>query len=273
MAVIDLVKIQLEKAIYRLKGILYSSETNINGNNEYCIGITTFVKRYNIFYKNLIKLIIFIFPDKKIIVAVNGDLDVKKQERYLKKIKEFNDKFENVISIFYKEPQSLSKLWNQIILKANAKRVLILNDDLAITPEFRKNFENCGILNENLAMINNSFSHFIISKKIIRDVGWFDERFKEIGGEDDDFCVRACIKGYSLPKSYTLSGIKNFSYKHSNNSYGVDMDEVRYSNLNNIFLNEKWEIKDNYFEGSVYGRSCKYWKLKKGMETHEYYGI
>lgn len=233
--------------------------------SDYAIGITTFLDRYNLFFKDLINKIVYLFPDKEIIVAVNGHIKTTEQTKYLEQISEFTRKFKNVFLIKYNEPQGLSRLWNEILNKSASKKVLMLNDDLKIAPSFRSDFENANVIQERIAVINNTWGHFFISKEIIEEVGWFDENLLEIGGEDDDYCARLAMENIPI-KHFNIKSITNFSKPLKANSYGKDMTgEHRYSAYNTDYLlNKKWLVANEPFEGSVYvaDRAIKYWKLR-----------
>jgi GT2 family glycosyltransferase len=252
---------------------LLSKNKNYRTNNvKYSIGITTYKDRYYLFFKKVLRRITFLFPDTEIIVAVNGHVDIEKQLIYLKKIEALVSHYANVKLIEFSNPQGLSKLWNQIILKATNERIFILNDDIRFSPYIRREVERSNFFNERIAIINNSFSFFILEKKLAKEVGGFDERFLEISGEDDDFCVRLVILGYSYPAVYKYKFISNYNHRPKVNSYGkkTEHEANSYSTYNNNFLNMKWEIKNEKFEGSVYSRGGKYWKLKQGMESPDF---
>jgi len=234
-------------------------------NSDYSIGVTTFLDRYNIFFKGLLQKLVFLFPDKEIIVAVNGHVKKGEQIKYLEEIAGYTKNFKNVFLIKYVEPQGLSKLWNEIIKKSESSKILMLNDDLKLAPSFRSEFESSNIIRERIAVINKTWGHYLISKSIIEQVGWFDENLLEIGGEDDDYCARLAIEGILL-KHFQIRSIANFSKALKVNSYGKDMTgEHRYSAYNTDYLlDKKWVTSNEPFEGSVYvaDRAIKYWKLR-----------
>jgi len=246
--------------------LLYHSLGKSSIDNSYSIGVTTFLNRYKIFFKPLIKRLVYLFPDTKIIIAVNGHVQKNEQMNYLEEISNYTSKFKNVNLIKFIEPQGLSKLWNEIIKMSKTEKVILLNDDLKVTLNFRKEIENSGTLNYDIAVFNNSWGHFIISKNIINKVGWFDENLLEIGGEDDDYCARLAIANINS-EHIEIKSIANFSKPLKSNSYGKDMTgKNRYSEYNsNYLLNEKWVTSNEPFEGAVYvpNRNLKYWKLRE----------
>lgn len=233
--------------------------------SAYSIGVTTFLNRYDNYFKSLLTKLVYLFPDKEIIVAVNGHVKKAEQIKYLEKITNYTKKFNNVFLIKYVEPQGLSKLWNEIIKKSDSKKVLMLNDDLKLSPSFRSAFESSNIIKERVAVINRTWGHFLISKEIIDKVGWFDENLLEIGGEDDDYSARLAIENIPI-KHFNIKSIANFSKPLKENSYGRDMTgKHRYSAYNTDYLlNKKWITSNEPFDGAVYvpNRAFKYWKLR-----------
>src|SRR5208283_5090968 len=106
------------------------SKNNTQYTHTFSIGIVTYINRYDALFKPLIKNLCKIFPDVEIVVAINGYYDQEKQQKYLTKIKTLLAKYPNVKYIEYNEGQSLSKLWNQLIIHAANEKVFIFNDDV-----------------------------------------------------------------------------------------------------------------------------------------------
>ncbi len=237
--------------------------------SDFTIGITTFLDRYDNYFKELLDRLVYLFPDREIIVAVNGHVKKVEQNKYLEKITSYSKKFNNVFLIKYVEPQGLSKLWNDIIKMSSSNKILMLNDDLKIAPTFRTDFECTNILFERIAVINNTWGHFLITKETIEEVGWFDENLLEIGGEDDDYCARLAMQNIPI-KHFNIKSIANFSKPLRVNSYGKDMTgKDRYSSYNaNYLLNVKWIISDKPLDGGVYvpNRRFRYWKMRNQID-------
>lgn len=243
-------------------------------NSKFTIGVTTFKERYDVLFRDLIMRLYYLFPNSEIIVAINGHYNQEIQKDYLEKITAYCQKFPTVKIIFFREPEGLSKLWNRIIIKAQHNKIFLLNDDVLFKKNIIKKIRDSSILSEQIALIDNSFSHFIIDKSIIRKIGWFDERLREIGGEDDDFHVRLRLEDITL-KNYSLSIFRSFKPLLKTNSYGNIVKEQigGYSNFNTEFLLKKWDVRKEKFEGAInINRSLGcYWKLKIGMETPKFY--
>jgi hypothetical protein len=274
---LNYIKSRINFYTYKLKWVFIFLKKNREKkpfNEIYSIGVTTFLERYEILFKDLIKRLNFSFPGTEIIVAVNGHYNQEKQKEYLLQIEQYCKNFSSVKLIIYEKPQGLSKLWNRILISSTNNKIFLLNDDILFYPSIHKKIDSSGILKENISLINQSFSHFFINKSIIKEVGWFDERLLEIGGEDDDYHVRLTINNIEL-KNYLFKGLSNFKPKLKVNSYGnmVNAQIGGYSNSNTAFLLKKWDVRNKKFEGAtfIYRSMGSYWKLKNGMETPNYY--
>jgi hypothetical protein len=244
-----------------------------NYTNVFSIGIVTYINRYDKLFKPLIKNLCKLFPDVEIVVAINGYYDQEKQQKYLTEIKALLAKFPNVKYIAYSEGQSLSKLWNQLVIHAINRKVFIFNDDVKIAPYFRKNVEESGILKKELGLLNWSWSHFLISKSIIHQIGWFDERFPGVGNEDEDYEARLVIAGIYI-ESVEISGLKNIIIQTKDFSYGKHTKTVniKYVKENKTIFDTKWDMLPEQKEGYVFVRLLgKYLKLNAGMETPNFY--
>jgi hypothetical protein len=113
----------------------------------------------------------------------------------------------------------------------------------------------------------------MISKEIIKEVGWFDERFPAIGNEDEDYESRLALKQIPL-KIFPFRSIKAILTQPLSYSYGeqVEVVNAKYLKSNKVFFDSKWEVAHQPGEDFHYVRILKaYVKLKEGMETPEYY--
>jgi len=239
----------------------------------YTIGIVTYVDRYSLFFKPLIKNLVKIFSDTEFIIAVNGYYDQGIQKKYLTEIKAYLSSFTNVKIVDFMEPQSLSKLWNLIIINSTSAKVLIFNDDILISPTFRRHLERSDVLKSDIGIINSSWSHFIISNKIVLKIGWFDERFPAVGNEDQDYECRLVMNDLLL-SNHKIKGLKNVVFLTKNFSYGkkVDVEEKKYVKQNKIFFDSKWNLSKVPISGYKYVRIMdQYVQLKPEMDTPNFY--
>jgi hypothetical protein len=161
---------------------------------KYSIVITTFDKRFESDLIPLITSIKSLRPLVEIILTVNGPCRSHFDQSYRSELLKFLSNFDEVYPTIFPEFQSLAKMWNRGVLTASNERILILNDDLKIqssgVSSFFDYFESALELAPDTFTINGSFSHFVVSKKDVMDVGFFDERLLGLGEEDGDFYWR-----------------------------------------------------------------------------------
>jgi hypothetical protein len=161
---------------------------------NYALVITTFDKRFEPFLVPLLTSIKAQRPTLEVIVAINGRAQALFSESYRQAVLAFLAQQTNTYPIVFPNFQSLAKLWNRGVLTATTPRVLVLNDYLKIGGENGDGFFDS--LEKTLAdtptsfRINGSFSHFVINKEELIEVGFFDERLLGLGEEDGDFFWR-----------------------------------------------------------------------------------
>jgi len=249
------------------------SSLSASSSSEFTIGITTYKERYESYLKPLVKKMVYLFPDTPIVIAANGHHNQSGQKEYLQQITKWISSYRNIILITYEQPQGLCKLWNQIVLKSTTQNVFLFNEDINISKSFKAGILSSRILNSELGLINGSYSHFMLNKSIIKEVGWFDERFSGIGYEDHDYEIRMMIANKEM-KHFKISGIKNECVVPKDWSYGGDHDVVhtKYSSPNEKYYFSKWKFSDTEVEGFVYVRIAQgYVKQIEGMETPNFY--
>lgn len=258
----------VENTVWAMSRHFPKAETPLD--NKFTIGITTFMDRFETCLKPLLAKLSILFTDCQIIVMANGHVRKQEQTEYISEIEKYCSKFSNVQLITFCEPMGLSYLWNTLIKNSNSLSVLILNDDIRIKSRFRSFISGSGICTMQIATINRSWSHFMISKTVVNEIGWFDENFREIGGEDDDYLARMAMNGIK-PGDFKTDTIARSEKKNrcnpKINSYGRDMsgEAGGYSTLNARYLSEKWDTANEYFDGAVEvpGRKTRYWKLRE----------
>ncbi len=161
---------------------------------QYSIAITTFDKRFESFLVPLIIQIKNQRPNVEVIAMVNGPAQGEFDDGYRSKLLEFTSKYPGVYPSIFPKFQSLAKMWNRGVLTASQSHVLILNDDLELGADttgcFFDGLEAAMSTNTKTFKINGSFSHFLLSKAELIEVGFFDERLLGLGEEDGDFFWR-----------------------------------------------------------------------------------
>lgn len=268
--VINLMGWILDSLRWRYFRSFSSRAAKIKGEIPAAVGITTFLNRFEDHFIPLVEKLTFLFPGARIIVTANGSVLKDEQQAYLERLRVFCSHFKNIELITYDEPRGLSHLWNRIMQQAGEEGVLMLNDDLRLKTWFGLFVCSSGILNEDIATINSSWSHFFISQKVFRMTGDFDEELREVGGEDDDYLARLAIQGLK-PADFRCTAVARSRKRKKKgpelNSYGKDMttEAFGYSSGNTGYLMRKWEISDEYFEGAVEipRTRHRFWKLRE----------
>ena len=242
-------------------------------NELHSIAIVTYIERFDTYFKPLVIALTKLFPDTQIIIGINGFHDLEKQQAYLKKARAFLKQYKNIDVISFEEAQSLSKMWNLVIRQSVPERVLVLNDDLRISQFFRKELEKLEVLNADMVLINGSWSHFMISKTIIKTIGWFDERFPAMGNEDEDYECRLILSGISK-MIFKMRSVQNVVAIPETYSFGdrPELINTKYVKANKLFFDSKWELskipKPDFVYVDMLGA---YARLKPGMETPNFY--
>lgn len=225
---------------------------------EYSIGVVTYVARFEEFFVPIIKQLVEVFPEKEIVCIINGHYDQTLQIKYLKKVTAFLSQFPNVRYITNEVNQPLSKCFNWLLMMSYAPRMLILNDDISLNLLFRLDFEKrLAEGNSDLFVINHSWSHFLISKQFVKEIGWFEERLPATGQEDGDYQIRIRDKGKQVAH-VTCHGITNYIAPQTNAGWANISKVVqggKASAVNDEFLAKKYENEH----------------LRPGMETPMFY--
>ena len=191
---------------------------------NYSIVITTFDKRFDKFLVPLVTSIKRERPDAEVVVTANGRGRARFDEEYRRALLSFLAGQRNCFPIVFPTFQSLAKMWNRGILSATHDRVLVLNDDLDIpVPEggggFFDGLEAILAKQAGTFKINGSFSHFVISRDELMEVGFFDERLLGLGEEDGDFFWRYHETfGREIP-SVDVHGIANIQSDLADDGY------------------------------------------------------
>ena len=210
----------------------------------YSVVITTFDKRFEAFLVPLLAQIKEQRPSIEVIVVINGPARGVFDEVYQANILSYLARFPRVFPTMFPSFQSLAKLWNRGALTASYDRVLILNDDLELKSENSKCFfdhlEAAMAMNPGTFKINGSFSHFILDKRELIEVGFFDERLLGLGEEDGDFYWRFYKKYKKEISSAEMGLIDNVQSDLADDGYTKGIRTA--SKFNRDFIqNEKYK--------------------------------
>lgn len=214
------------------------------------IGITTFENRFEQYFIPLLSKIKEYDTETEVIVAINGEHDQQFNEEYREKILRYLSSQRNVFPVMFPQFRGVSKLWNTIIIHATHDHILMLNDDIMITSaNFLQEINKFLLQNNGRSFtINESWSHFVISREEIDHLGYFDERLLGIGEEDGDVSWRY-LHEYRQPlANFKVRCFKNFAeetvytYKPTNISCHSG---TKYSLFNKNFIHHKYK-EDKY---------------------------
>lgn len=225
------------------------------------VGITTFKRRL----ASLESMIDYLKScDKNLIIniAINGEVSEEFDEQYRQGILRLCLKYPNIFPTFHQEFRSLSKLWNTLVINSVTEYNLILNDDLVF--DKRQNFieliKKVIIQNPNAKCftINNSWSHYVLTKNFLDDMNYFDERFLLHGEEDGDFVWRYIDKFQSHPSSVSLPVVMNLHQTGvSDESMIANNVEIGYANkpkFNQEFISLKYKSDFNSKISGLFGK-------------------
>lgn len=213
------------------------------------IGITTFEARSERYFVPLLTQIRAYDQESEIIVAVNGEHRQDFGERFRSDILRFLSDKPQVFPVFFPCFRGLSKLWNTIIIHATQDHILMLNDDIMIAnPHFMEDVIKAIRKNGGSSfVINGSWSHFLVSRHDIHDIGYFDERLLGIGEEDGDTTWRY-LRQYGKPMpSVKISGFTNYAEETVDSYKPVNIQSrpgMKYSIFNREFMFETKYEKD-----------------------------
>jgi|WetSurMetagenome_2_1015567.scaffolds.fasta_scaffold00078_39 hypothetical protein len=219
------------------------------------IGITTFGTRFERYFVPLLAKIKEYAPDNEVIVAINGEHHEPFSEEYRRRILEFTAIHPRVFPIVFPQFRGLSKLWNSIVIHASHDHVLMLNDDIMIHGTgFLEDI--CSAIRKNHCrtfLINRSWSHFLVNRQELDDLGYFDERLLGIGEEDGDMTWRY-IQRYGKPiPSVRMKSFVNYAEETANSYKPINIQThsgTKYSLFNRRFMfSEKYAPDSGGIQG------------------------
>jgi hypothetical protein len=216
--------------------------------NNFDIGITTFSLRYD-FVESLVKSIRTLGVDNNIFLCINGEKDSNFSEEYRQKILSLCLNYKNVYPIFFVETRGLSKMWNTLLIHSTKDDLLILNDDIDIVSDNIFEVVSQHITTPDyfgLSIINNTFSFFVVNKKFIDELGYFDERLIGFGEEDGDIMYRLKKQKEKSVFRLNVSGLDNIVSDIRHNDIKSGVGKYSFYNRDYIF-NQKYKC-----DGDIY---------------------
>lgn len=199
------------------------------------IGIVTFSKREESFTRLICD--IRKATDRPVIVCINGNLDGSIDHGYLSRMMALCGSHNDVFPMVFPRFQGLSKLWNTICINATTEYTYLLNDDVVfgcpdVVDRIERHIDATG---SGLFYAPWGWSHFVISRKVLREVGYFDERLIGVGEEDGDFLWRfERLYGFQ-PTGIEAPGLHN-AYDYRNAHDGIDTYYGNKTRFNTQFI-------------------------------------
>ncbi|MCS5698247.1 hypothetical protein NZK32_04220 [Cyanobium sp. FGCU-52] len=211
---------------------------------RFAIGITTYIERYDAYFRPLYRSLARTFPEVPITVAVNGFGDLSAQRRYLERIEAelcasapSRHRF-----VLHERPVGLTTLWNEILELSLPLPTLILNDDLRIHPWLRRWAEAFPWEDAQLTLLNSTWSHFVIADSTVRRAGAFDPEFPGIGFEDMDYTARAGCAGIAIANRL-CPYLSHHDHQPTTTSFDGDSGRVwgKYTSANQAHFHSRWQ--------------------------------
>lgn len=219
------------------------------------IGITTFGNRFDRYFVPLLSKLKEYAPETEVIVAINGEHQQAFDEIYRRRILEVVACHKKNFPIMFPQFRGLSKLWNSIIINATHDYILLINDDIMINDaSFMDSI--CSAIKKNKGrsfLINKSWSHFVINRAEIDELGYFDERLLGIGEEDGDMTWRYISHFGREISSFKMKSFINYAEETVSTYKPVNIKNhsgSKYSLFNREFMfKEKYQLDATGLKG------------------------
>jgi len=234
------------------KSISGYMSNSLRKKNETCdmskvsIGITTFENRFDSYFVPLLSKLKEYVPENEVIVAINGEHQQEFNETYRHLLLEFISRHKKVYPIMFPHFRGLSKLWNSILIHATHDYILLINDDIMINdPSFMNSI--CSAIDKNKGrsfLINKSWSHFLVNRAEIDELGYFDERLLGIGEEDGDMTWRYISHFGSEMSSFKIKGFVNYAEETVNSYKPINIKS--HSGSKYSLFNREFMFKEKY---------------------------
>lgn len=156
------------------------------------ICIVTFRQRAHLIKKLIDQIRNSVPEEVDILLAVNGNNEELMPDNYRQEMLDLCKQYPNIYPIVCTQYKSLSKLWNTMVIFSQTEYNFIICDDVVYenpdTLDIIANYiEDTG---SEFFTINHQFSHFVVTKTLLHQLGYFDERFIGHGEEDGDMVHR-----------------------------------------------------------------------------------
>jgi hypothetical protein len=140
-------------------------------------------------------------------------------------------------------------MWNTLLIHSTKDNLLILNDDINVTSDNIFEVVSNHIKSPEyfgLSIINNTFSFFVVNKKFIDELGYFDERLIGFGEEDGDIMYRLNKQKGKKVFRINVGGLENIisNIRHEHIKSGMG----KYSLFNRDYIfNQKYKCNGDIY--------------------------
>jgi hypothetical protein len=202
--------------------------------------ITTFEKR---FFEFTIPLLTSLraATNIPITIVINGNFNSTRDDEIYRAFVTTTQRYSNVSLVTFNTFHGWSSMLNAGILHSDTDVSLVFNDDVYLNPNLFGP-ELSTIIEEvsksKLILMNNSWSHFAITRDCLVSVGFFDEHFLGIGQEDGDYAIRYKALFSNDVPTIKVSGLVNFVDQSRDES--ISVTNGKYSLFNNVYLGIKF---------------------------------
>ena len=234
--------VNLTKERFPKLEVNFVENKRIGTENSRGIVVTTFEKRFFSSALPLIQQLRDAGIDYPIMVVINGNLDGNHNQDLRQKFISELAKFTNLGVVTNFQFSGISRHWNLGIQLLGTESVACFSDDLVVSHHFKNELESVYEAVKVAGLVTiEGFAAFVLTRDLIDEIGWFDERFLGFGEEDGDYVWRYIKRFEKDPPRF-----KSFSLVHQNlQSRG---DEVAGISKYSLF-NLAWR-KTKYVENS-----------------------
>ena len=205
-----------------------------------------------------------------ILLAVNGNNEEDMPDSYRQEILKLASETPNCYPMICTQYKSLPKLWNTLAIFSKTKYNFIICDDVEYTsPTILTEIATYAeSTREEFFTVNGGFSHFVLTKDKLHQLGYFDERLIAHGEEDGDI-VHRHIKSFGRPiPSVSINGIFNkASYEPEFNNKKVDCHVDNKPTFNREFVKLIYKEDDQ----GITGMNPTPLSIRSGMELLQQY--
>jgi GT2 family glycosyltransferase len=201
--------------------------------------ITTFEKRQFSSALPLIQQIRGAGINYPILVFLNGNLDRNHDDHLRSLFLQEISKIKNVGILTSFEMTGISRNWNLGIQILGTELTACFSDDLVVSPNFREELDMVFDAASSAGFITiEGFAAFVISRLVIDEIGWFDERFLGFGEEDGDYVWRFIKRfGQEPPRFKSLALVHQNLQTRGEEIAGIS----KYSLFNLVWRKIKYE--------------------------------